>query len=104
VYAFLRRSTEPTCSVKNGWRGRLAKVVRNVFVYHWGDLPEKIAACASPPFETTINGRYQDLLKAYRELFGDARSMHLWNEETDKAAAVLEQEGKRVPRALARLS
>ena len=36
VYAFLRRSTEPTCSVKNGWKGRLAKVVRNVFVYQDG--------------------------------------------------------------------
>ena len=36
VRAFLRRSTEPTCSVKNGWKGRLAKVVRNVFVYQDG--------------------------------------------------------------------
>ena len=33
VRAFIKRSAEPTCSVKNGWKGRLAKVVRNVFVY-----------------------------------------------------------------------
>jgi len=36
VCAFLRKSTEPTCSVRNGWKGRLAKVVRNVFVYQEG--------------------------------------------------------------------
>ena len=36
VRAFLRRSTEPTCSVKNGWKGRLAKVVHNVFAYQDG--------------------------------------------------------------------
>jgi hypothetical protein len=36
VYKFLQKSTEPTSSVKNGWKGRLAKVVRNAFKYQDG--------------------------------------------------------------------